>query len=757
MDAVTNFTLSSKVISNDLTSVLFSFRKPTRVSGYRLYRSTDGVTYSVVSIKSDIRMQRAIETSTYDDAAGFTYFSFGFDASGTEGNRFYFYITAVSEERSESVPSDIISVYTYPSAVTGITASYDGYQIALSFTGVDTLLRNHEFKQYNIEKWDTLEITGSTLTEGVLFHPDFILGTYVIVQDTSLKTTYGGLVTKEGEFEFAKYKFGNISDVSNVIPNYYVLKCYKINACVSSAQLGSATTTTWTDANPDRAALHLYRVCTENTASDISTWAYYPVFTYPVSGTFPYIRNLNNSGTALLADTSWKYLKAALVGTNFYKKGHWAIPYSAEEAYSIRGYCGVANCKVDVFINDILDTSLNIVSDALGNFNIVYKFPKGSTKLYVQLRDYKNIQFSEFSAVITVETLYTYSWFAAMSEQYGKILEKIQYVVKGVSIENTDYAQFSDNYQPLIELIKDGVETSTESNPDRDLNFNIFAKNIFKSFNDTSFALGLTELLDAFGVYLPEIERTKVYYNNSLNNTFTVPRAYIAKSFNLARNIYTYKVTAVLTSSRGEQESAGMDCLVDTRYLPQDFRYYTVLKWPQVLNASFYRVYRKRRYNAETNYTPNTDGYLFLAEAQYNIFADNGLYAGTTAHQPPEYNFSALTEVPTLQSVSNLCIAKYNNAALRKVHWLNIIVFMKDASELSSLNFKRLIFYINKLLPPEKNYTLTVCNNIGSTVYNSQGIQISAPYISTTATGSIYGDFMYGTMYAGESIINPEN
>lgn len=697
-----------RIISLDYIStqdyIVFGFTKPVDVSGYVLYQSSDGINYNVVSIKSDTIMGRPLNTSTVDYPT-YTAFDYTLPINLLRGHTYYFKIRAVSKYSEYSVDSSVLTMTTTCTQATSFNSSFDNYQIELAWSAnIDT-----EFDFYELTKYSTKQLTDCTITDTILYNSAFTPGSYIFVLDTIMQSHYAGIVTTSGEFDLSVNKLIICSDISDTISSIYSLNVF-IKDTVTST--GNVSTNSYVDSSYTVNNYFMYGIAAVNSAGRKNNQIYTTVYTQEVKNTYPIIRNPDNSSTGILADTVWKSIKSALVGDLFYKKDTWALPYFVDSTYNIRGACSIAKCTVDVFINDIYNHSTS--TDSAGEFNFSFQFPKGMTKLTVQLRDKNNIQFSQISQPIYINTINTYSWFYSIGRQFSSVLSNIAYVISGINIKGTTTQQFADNYQPLLELYKDGTEDTSS--------FQELASDLFNSFEYVGYDKSLESILQAFKDYLADMDYYTIYYNNDLNVTHMVPDVYVAAQLGLPRNIYTYKVTALRTSTGGTEESDGLDCVVDTRHVPTTTTYYNVIKWNSVSRATGYRIYKSQRFQyTSTGIIESSTGFIHHVDSVYNVLADNGSYPSENLYQAPTYNFSTIDELPIVQPVIHLNTSKHDNTQLKKIHYINIIIYMKGSSWINAFNFNRILFYLNKIIPPEKNYTLTICNNNISQIYNAQG------------------------------------
>ena len=711
MQPVTNFSLISSTIVDNTPNVTFGFTKPTGASGYVLYLSSTGTVFTVVDIKSDVSMGRSLDLSTRD-INGTTQFTYVMPITYPEGQIYYFRVSAVNIYNEYSIFSDTLSIVVPCSKPETPVAAFDNYTVNITW-GDNT---QPQFDHYEIRRYILDQVTDSTLSGSILQNTLFVLNAYIVVYDTYLNSQYEGFVTSTGSFDLLNKKITNSSDVSSNISSTYSYDVYVIGALDTT---WTVTSTGLVDTSITSPIKYAYAVYNVDSVGTYSAPAYTHTKTQKLSSTYPIIRNPTNSSTGILSDTIWPTIRNALIGSDYYNQTTWAIPFSQTTAYSIKGICWVADCNVDLFINNIYHTTTS--TDSYGVFTFVYKFPRGNTTISVQARDKANIQFSQPSMTIPVQTLNMYTWFYAIGTQFNQMLSGIQYLFNGLSIATSTPAQFADNYQPLVDLVQDSSENTTS--------FNALATGLFSSFTYVGFTQGLNSVLDAFKSYDTNIINYEVYSNNSFETSNQIPDVYAVKKMLLPRNIYTYAITALKTSTGNTQETTSTEYIIDTRFTRINSYYMNVLKWEPVVNATHYRIYRKTSYTiTSTGYIETPTEYIHLIDTPIGlprlIFADTGELTALDSKVPPLYNFSTLDEVTGISHVVNINTSFYKNESLKKTHFVNIILYMKGSTWPSTLTFQRLFVYITKMIPPEDSYTVTICNNEQSNIYDFTGTAI---------------------------------
>ena len=709
MQPVTDFTLVSDTLVNDSPTLVFAFSKPVGVSGYILYLSSTGSVYAPVSIKSDISMGKILDNSTRD-IDGKTQFTYVMPLVYPKGQAYYFKILAVDIYNSYSAFSDVLSIVVPCSKPQSAIIAFDNYEVDLSWSSN----MQPEFSTYEVHRYTLDQVKDNiSLTGSIVYNDMFLLGMYTVIYDNYLNSQYEGFITVAGQFDLNGSVITGCSDVSTVVSSVYSYDCYMLGALDTTWVTTSTGLLDSTIKSPTKYAYAIYNV---NSIGAYSVPLYKHIKTQKLASIYPVIRTPSNSSTGILSDAIWPTIKNSLIGSNYYNQTTWAIPYSQTTAYNLRGICWVSECSVDLFINDVYNST--VLTDAFGTFSFNYKFPRGNTLLRVQVRDKINIQFSQPSISIQVQTLNMYTWFYAIGTQFSQIMSGVKYLFNGLSISTASAAQFADNYQPLVGLVQDASEDPVL--------FHNLATGILNSFAYIGYTQGLKGILDAFKSYDSNILNYEIYPNNSFYTSNMTPDVYVDRQLLLPRNRYTYAITALKDSLGNIEETTGTEHIVDTRWTPSGIPYMNVVKWLPVVNAENYRIYRKANYViTSTGYVSSSTGFVHLIDTpkllKKLVFADIGLLPTIDNKVRPLYNFSTLDEVPSVNHVAHINTSFYKNESLKKTHFVSIILYMEGATWPSNLTLKRLFIYLPKMIPPEDNYTIIICNNVQSILYDAAG------------------------------------
>lgn len=687
IDPITNLTIVSVDLINDQTRIIFSFVKPTgNIGGYYLFMSSTGAVYTNVKTRVDSVHMQDLEISTYD-SGGMTYFDYTLPTTITDGELLYFKIQALEITRVVSTFSDVVTVYTYPSKPTNAFITYDNYDVTITWNTIDfTDGKNSTFTNYNIYRDITSEIVNFDKDEfDILIHPSFTVGKYLWVFDVFKRCQWFGIVTSTGVFPLPGTKLTNYSDNSDS----YVVNVDNLKVFVESGSkslIGISSTGLFVDTTYSKEKFYVYSVESEALGSRISNRSAYGCYTVAITNAYPYLRPVENSDTTILKNPYWRKLKAVLVDNNYYDKTSYAIPYAMDTIYNFKGYLGVSNCKLDVFINRIyaFTTSTGIY----GEFNINYIFKKEIVELYFQARDKKNIGFSRKSSPYSIRTLNIYTIFAAWGEQYKDATDELNNLILDNSITTCRYTSFEDKYSPFIELYKVGSEDTTK--------FLQFAAEIYKAFQHVGYDEVLIKFFNAFVNYVDGFDSYQIYYNNSLFKEMNTATNFVADNPQLTRGNYYYGVSAAKFDG---QETPITEIHVDKRWWPNIYKGFIVLKWDEVLGAECYKIYRK---------TSHTE-YEFLISTTYTTFGDNNTLIPNSSITPIDINVTDLT-LPIVKEIYNVNVID-RVMKLRQTYYLNILIFSKDNQYIAEYQLDRINIFLNKFIPPELKYTIYYAND----------------------------------------------
>ena len=696
IDPITNFAVSSTILVSNRTKFTFSFTKPTGdIGGYYLFMSSTGIAYENIKTRIDASQSQVEEDQTYD-VGGITYFEYTTESEYDDGKMMYFKVQALSASRELSVFSPVEIGYSYPSLPLSIFVEYTGIETILTWEELDfTGNKNSTFTNYNIYRDLAIPINGTTYdsTTNILSNAGFTVGSLIWVIDIFKRSQWFGVVNEAGVFDLTSTGLPAYSDNSPAytvnIDNLKIFIDYK-----SPVFVGTATTGYYVDTAFSFDRYYIYSIRSVGLGIRISASTPYMCNTTDVTNAYPYLRSVDCSDTAILNDPYWKKIKNVLIDKNFYDKTPFAIPYSKDTAYNLKGYLGVSNCKFDVFINDIY--SYTTSTGIYGEFEINYKFPKGRISMVFQARDRYNIKFSRKSAPYTINTLNIYTWYAAvLGSQYKQVSDEASSIVSDVSIETCRYSYFEDTFSPFVGLYKEGDEAETK--------FISLATTNFKAFEYASYDKSLTMLLDSFQANLPELDHYEIHYNIDLYDTQKTAYTFTATSTGLGRGDYWYGVSACTYD--GEETSVAT-LRVDRRWWPAPYVNENVIMWDYVAGADFYKIYRG---------TSEAD-LCFITSTGMNVAVDiNGIvpYSEIT---PVPYNFTEMQEPAHVKLYDKYGV---NNLFLRlkKTSSLIILLFGTGSNVIADFDLQRILYLLKKFIPPELKYTIVFSNDAKVILY----------------------------------------
>jgi len=707
---INNLILYSQILNNEITIFTFSFDKPTgTIGGYNLYISYDNITFMPTKFRIDYKHydeEDVITDFTYE-AGGKVYFEYATTSNITDGRILYFKLQAISESNELSNFSSIIQTYTAPTRPTNLLVVYDGYQNELTWDPLSTSTgKNTAFTNFNIYRKEIIELSDFQIVEDTISHPDFEPGIGVWIIDRTLRSMWFGLVTTEGEFVFDDTnKIILASDNSeDAVPSVNNLRCL-IEDPTTSILVGQPTTNTYIDNTFYLNKHYIYTVTAESTTNKESEESKFPMYTIDVEEAYPYLRPPGNSDNTILQQSHWRAIKNVLIDANYWDKTKFAIPYFKNEVYNLKGYLGVSNCKLDVYINNIY--TYTTTTGNYGEFDLDYPFKKEiETLVTFQARDKFNIKFSRRSAPNSIRVINFYTWFAALGEEYDETLEEIEYLKTDVNINLARYSSFVDRFAPLIEFYKIGDENETI--------FRTLASQIFQAFEYASYDESLNMLLDVFRDNLDNFDHYEIYYNENLYGTQRTAYTFTATSTGLARDDYYYGVSACRNDGA---ETDITPIRVDRRWWPASYYNENVLMWDNVADADFYKVYR-----GETS-----TGLQLLTSTEFNFFIDINGYIPNPSIVPRLYNYTSLLRPKNLflydrYGVNNLFLR------LKKPSSLVIILYGRGNEELEDYNIQRLLILFEKFIPPEILYRIIFANNDKVILYpEGKEIDITEP------------------------------
>lgn len=701
VNPIIDLEISSTTLENDNTKIVFSFTKPSGdIGGYYLLQSSTGIIYEHTHTRVDASKNQDTTISTYtiDNTVYYEYIC----EDNVKGKLLYFKIIVVSPSRAESIDSNIVTVYTYPSYPDNVFCEYNGFSVYVTWNHVNFDTINDTFLYYEIRRRtsnfikniefdvDTYKITNKNL----------IQNKFVKIIDVFKRSIWFGKVTTTGEFTLTnENKIQQASDnTENIITKDRLQVFVEEDA---STVLGTTTSTGFIDTTYNDGTHYFYEVCciAQGDKENCGSKSY--AYTIPVTNTFPYLRPAENSDTPLLNNPYWSKLKKTLIDSNYYNLSAFAIPYSETQTFNLKGYLGVSNCNVDLYVNDIY--TLTTSTGVYGEFDINYKFPKGDTIFKLQARDSLNISFSMKSQPYKISTLNLYTLYSLFGTHYKQIEDEIAAQILDNDITQARYSSFEDRYAPLVQLYKSGEEDENK--------FISIASTAFKSFEYVGYEKALYDILDVFKNNINNFEHYELYFNNALYQTHKTMYIPATQDGNLDRDNYYYGISAFKYT--GEETPVSI-IRVDRRWWPFTYTGFNYFTWNPVAGAEGYRIYRG---TSENNLQ-------LLTTIPGVMYVDDG-YTEITSTGPVEYNFTNL-DIPTSFKVINDVRVSNYIMKLKKPTSMVIILFASEDNEISELNITRLLTLFSKIIPPEIRYTVLYTRNSKIVIY-PDGDEIAPP------------------------------
>lgn len=549
--------------------------------------------------------------------------------------------------------------------------------------------RNSDFNRFDIYINNLDEVSGTTMTYDVLYNSSFTEGKAVWIIDIFKRNQWFGEVTSTGALDLALIKrepYSSLTD-SPFLDNF---KIYVESS--SDAFVGSTTSTGLVDTSFVKGYHSIYKLKSVTSTGLSSEFSKFPVYLVDVSNTLPYLRSPVNSSTGLLSNIYWEQIKSTLIDKNYYDKSLYAIPYSATETFNLKGFLGVSRCLVDVFINDIY--GFTISTGIYGEYDINYKFEKGQTDLRIQARDRENIAFSRTTGTYSIRTIYIYTWYSVLGNQYAQIVDELGYLRTDNSLSTVRYSSYTDRYKPLIELSKYAEEDSTE--------FLTLAAEIFKMFEYVSYDESVNILFDSIQTEADYFDHYDVFYRNSLYRTIKTGWSFvtISTSTGLDRGNYYYGITSL--TSTGEETGAEV-IRVDDRWWPLSstgFVRMNVIQWSPVNGIPYYNIYRGI----------SEDSLEYLTTISGLLFVDAGAITPNPLKIPPIHNFTDYEAPTDLSLYLDTRLAPYE-MFLKNKTWIQIVIYAEDNNDIPEFQLERIIFYLKKIIAPEIRYIVIYAND----------------------------------------------
>jgi hypothetical protein len=446
--------------------------------------------------------------------------------------------------------------------------------------------------------------------------------------------------------------------------------------------LGNTEETSFQDDTFFKDKYYIYKVYPMTTDGKDGFPVAYPVKTLSMLNAYPYLRSPANSDNEYIAQSYWSLMKNALVDKNYYKKDKFDIPYFHVKTTNLKGYLGLSRCKVDIYINDSINTTIE--TDDYGEFSLNYKLPKGTTKIQIHCRDKNNIDFSRKAAPKLINTLNVYSNFAVFGTEYQKVDDEQALMKTDVNIYTARYSTFVDKYNPFVELYKNIIETDDD--------FMDLAATVFNAYEYAGYEKGLTDIMDKFKELVPEIGDYEIHYKYSLYDTIRTRKSFPTVQPLLERGYYYYGVTAATYEG---SETAVQVIRIDNRWWPFNYKGYNVLMWDATYGADFYKIYRGT----------SEDNLGLLQVVSNNIFIDNGSLTPDYDIVYPLYNYSGMLNVSNFSEYVATKLAQLE-LLYKKLANTIIFLFSNDDEEIPEIHLTRMEQLFEKMIPPEIRYTM---------------------------------------------------
>lgn len=680
------------------TTITFSFTKPSgEIGGYYLFQSSTGSDFVHVDTKVDSSKSQPEDISTFD-VDGVTYYRYILPINEFDGKLLYFKIITISPSREESVYSNVVTAHTFPSMPSGISVIYDGFDVDISWDPVSTININDELLHYSVERNTPESVSGVVKVDSVLYSNRFIRGKSLIVVDTFKKSTWYGVITSTGAFiinNSNKILLASDSsqDYTPIIEN---LSIYIESG--SYEEICTTTGTAFCDTTFNSGIQYFYSVKSISYGGVGSNRIYFPINTVDTSSAYPYLRQVENSSTGLLNNPYWKKLKNVLVDSNYYDKSTFAIPYSPSTTFNLKGYLGVSECNLDVFING--NYGFTTSTGKFGEFNINYTFPKGKTEIQLQARDKQNIKFSRKSAPYSIRTLTIYTWFSVLGNQYKQVKDELDLSIQDISIRSSRYKSFEERFAPLVELYKAGTED--------EIKFRNIVTEVFKSFEYVSYDKSLIDILNIFKSNIDNFDHYELFFNYSLYQTHKTAYIPSSRAPLLERGNYYYGISAAKTTG---EETPPTIIQIDRRWWPYNYKGYNFITWDVSVGAQEYKIYRGT----------SIDNLKLLTSVPGLMFVDDN-YITPSSTGSLNYNFTTMLPPENVQIKNDVRAANFI-VKLKKPSNLTIILFARGNENISELNINRLLLLFTKVIPPEIRYTVLYANDSKIIIY-PDGIEI---------------------------------
>jgi len=688
INPVSNIQVETILSSTGETLCRFRFdNTEVAIGGYRLYLSTDGINYSALSSRIDSIHMRAYEESTYKENDKAVYEQlFSLQYANTY---LYVYFVSISIILEESIPSEVVEFSTFPLAITNLQGTYDGTTITLTWDDSSSdnsyVISYHSTTQVDNFQWNSQHT--------VLYYDGFYEHDFIWVYDRQYRSHWWGFVTTEGEFNLEENKKTEISDNADdyqlSIDNLLVRK-------ISPNGIIISTVLTKTFSYPISSyGDYVFSVTTKNTYDQTSRQSFYPIICQNFFEVIPILRLLGNSNDEFLNVLGWKNIRRCLVDKNYYDLSTWTLPYVQDLAYHLKGYVGISNCLVDVYINDIY--SFTTSTGAFGDFNFYYTFNYGVTSVRFVARTSDNLKISKSSRTYNISLKNVYTHFALVAKTLRDILSNIEMLKKEISYQEQKYLTYFDRYAPLLNIYKYADEDYTK--------FLNLTYAYYQALRSSMYDEACIGVLDAFVENVDQFDHYEIYSNSDLYGILDTKTSFAPEPvIGLERDDYYYGIASCTNSGAITTPTL---LRVDSRWWPDGFRGINVLMWDEAVSADYYMLYK--------GYSEDALGYVVSTDR--NIWVDTGELPIDYNITPKDMNFTVLNPPLNFRKNNNIYLTSVLQWLKRNTQ-LIIIIYGKGNSTIPEFQINRLRLMLQTLIPTEFKYYLLYANDTQTTIYS---------------------------------------
>jgi len=701
--------------TQDQQGIFFTFKftklNSTSIGGYRLYKKyniNDSFVYETIVIDSSANTDDNVIRSFNEGE--FTYFNY-YILTEDYGKNIFLVVAPVSRTWVEFDQSNTVDIITPPRAVFNFHTYFDNKVLNISWE--DSIVNNESVTHYEVRKSKGILIQNISLSdEGILKSPTFIYNNRYLIIDKVKKVYWYGLCNSSGELSIIdENKFPFIQDTADE----YEMSINNINVYAEDEwetisyvnKILSVSTYSYIETDFSNNSVYFYSIVPYATLAVSGPAVFCPIYIKNLQEVTPYLRSIGNSDNEYLASVFWRNMRDVLTDHNYYLKQQFDIP-QIKGNYGFKGFLGVANCYVDVFINK--NYALTVETDIFGNFQFDISLPGKENILALQARDKDNIVFSGTSTPQTIRVVTIYSFFSALSQEYKTIWGEILQQFSDFSFNESRISLLEDKLNPFVDFIKNIDE--------EDADYKNILITSYLSYEYAGYQKAIYMILDAFRESVGEFDYYKVFFRDTLMDTMSSGYSFVVNNRDLLddpnsrleRGNYIYGISSCMDN--GEESSISV-IRVDSRWWPnkelleQDDSYYgfNVLFWEG--NADYYKIYRLDN--------PTSDNYdvldfKFLQTATIPILVDFGLSIPQEGVKPPEYTITEFPKPTNLKIYYNNHIADFNINSKNK-NWIRILIFERENEEIKEYQLTRMLSIFRDLIPPEIGYSVLLCNN----------------------------------------------